>query len=1521
MLVHLAGRRALLLAAAAAAVLALAASLFSAPSADAQAGVSLRPEASFERVDAGGAVLAGFYYAREPQLNIVRITMRPSDSENGDSVTYRDFGAIELFYEQPGEGMDPSMALHDGAAADRWVAPGGTALAACEAGANRCTINKAEWQALAGQADAADTVVMQPITVAFKVPASVVDAQPVIRVQAEHDTASAARPPSGSPSLPAHEDWKRVEPDKATPVALTRDGRAIDEFVFSNAAGNLGPNLQHVRISIGAGGIPGFGPRTYAAWGTAADAGLYISINDGMNPGTAISADQVPMTIFESDGRTPLCTTETSGGSCYLTKARYQELAGQPDAPDSAEIKPIRIAFKVPGATLNPDRDYLLNTAILNIARRGALGSDDNVIPGQNATATTYKRLIAQLFRLQSAAYDPVTETTTKLPNPVVDQPPAGSVHSAVPCEMGDGSEGSTTHDCYRHPEVGEAMRVAAIMLKGGEHTSDVQPFLNRTNSSWLEYGPEHFDEIRVFYRRPAVGNPGDAMLVSADLCPVTIPSEPEHPYADAPRDRTAEALRTCKWDRAFYGTRYRTLDNPGGSPYQGLDIGPLVIGTKGGSGKIEVQYRLGGVVVAWDDFTFAFLEPTAARLASHHGLSNITANLGRRSTDTGLTLQIGYYRHRGIPEHWGWETATAIGAPGYFGPARYEDIRSVELTVPAGGGTLELLGTGHYCTAARSACTLSLDPAALQAAARYGLPADKIGRALRGTDPIWPVQLAFHHAGTDDVEIKGVLTRSRPGGDPRPGEQFRFISYTAKASAAGAGPSVAGYLPGDADDILEAGQRAAVIIGYTLPVDDVWSEDDSDGTFSVYDSETEVDASAYMVDGARPGTFHVLPGRLTGEAVFLRTSLSDAEWRTYSPGGADFKINTADHIWLGAGEPPVSTRYSAVPDFLSVSGYTGNVAQLGPTHDRTTPLPSPNRGAYLLITGPASWDESGGSRMQIDRGDYGYVKCVAKDTLSGDPVDDDQDFCYVTDAAGNPPVLRVDADADAEVSVIANVPMWRQTSAVPAPTHHPLDFEAARNTDSVQRIDAFGSATFKVQAINQLASISLGRAPASSGIVPTRPIPINGSADLQLALLNENGAPSQLSSISAITVTVIGGGRLGGDHCPGSASCTIPASRGSLFEAAATKPSIIGEIGLTYEAPAEPGTAGIEATVVGRDGTTFTERIDLTISGSATEIAAGGELPRVHSSATEDDDRDVIRIAIGASDADGNAARMPTNAAATVRGIDGATAPSGRLTSEVKCTDAERLRCSIEIVVTASASSPLAAGAYTATVTGRGIGSTEVGFAVAGPAETVALAVPAVADLPGLAGSFTATATVTDKDGIPVADGTWVEFRTTAASGASSSAIVTRPVLSDHDGDADTDPVRRAQTKNGVAEGTVTVVANGIAILTATASGKSANEPIDTRETTVAAAAAGPPVQFSTGAGAAATGVLATWSSAEVGDARQALEQAPGASIVWLWNGLRWFRWGTTADGAPLPGSSPTPFVILPGDRLWFAN
>ena len=602
-----------------------------------------------------------------------------------------------------------------------------------------------------------------------------------------------------------------------------------------------------------------------------------------------------------------------------------------------------------------------------------------------------------------------------------------------------------------------------------------------------------------------------------------------------------------------------------------------------------------------------------------------------------------------------------------------------------------------------------------------------------------------------------------------------------------------------------------------------------------------------------------------------------------------------------------------------------------------TAPLPATTAGAYLQLTGPATWTDSGGSRLRLDRAysgkRYDHFTCVAS-TVVDPSADADATSCFITDGDGVAPRVTVAADAASDLKVTANLPIWTLNGEGDAVgggerTGMPLGTEAHTNKVWLQGLEAFGSVTFRVGTVEQLSSISLGRKPGAGGVVPTSPVRIGSSSDVRLALLNENGQASQLSAVSAITVTVIGGGTLSGQGCTSATSCTIPtASGGVLANAAQANPASVAAIDLSYNAPTEPGEASVRATVVGTDGTTFTETLDLVISGSATELAVGGALPRVHSSATADDDRDKIRIPITAQDANGNKARMPQNAAATVRGVGDAALPSGSHTAAVTCTNESRLSCHIEIVVTATASQPLASGAYTATVTGSGIGRTEASFAVGGPAETLSISVPET--LPGLAQTFTATVSVVDRAGVPVADGTWVAFSTAATGGGTPSAVVTSPAAAevDHDGDAETAAVsqRRAQTKNGEVSANVTVVGNGISVFSARtgfgAGLKSADEALDTRgAVAVTDEPAGRVLEYNTQSGESATSSWATYRGAASTTADELLGHAEApddARIVWLWNGVEWIRYGE-ADGRPLPGSRA--FFILPDDTVWFGE
>ena len=587
--------------------------------------------------------------------------------------------------------------------------------------------------------------------------------------------------------------------------------------------------------------------------------------------------------------------------------------------------------------------------------------------------------------------------------------------------------------------------------------------------------------------------------------------------------------------------------------------------------------------------------------------------------------------------------------------------------------------------------------------------------------------------------------------------------------------------------------------------------------------------------------------------------------------------------------------------------------------------------GSYLVISGPATWTDNGGKRLSIGSGaDFGQLLCTATQRADSSVEADagaDSNTCYVTDGSGARPKFTVDSDAanGAEIRVsgsfVAGVNGFTIAHWPWEVSEYPRAYRLATS--------AFGTATFNVRDVQQLSSITLGRKPdPDDGSVPEGPVPIGSkSAEVRLALLNEDGNASSISAVSAITITVIGGGTLTGQGCTEAASCTIQGDSGFLYDAVQDDPSKTAKIDLTFNAPNTPGSSSIDAAVVGIDGSTFAATLALTVSGSATELAVGGDMPRVHSSATANDDRDKILIPITARDDNGNDARMPPNAAATVRGIDGAVVPSSSLTSEVKCeggNDEPRRRCNVEIVVTAPSSQPLASGAYTATITGSGIGSSEAGFAVAGPAEKVSISIPD--ELPGVGQPFSATVSVVDKDDIPVADGTWVVFETTGTGAGAKTAIIGNPPETDvdHDGDAETATVkqRRAKTKNGEAGASVIVVRNGIAILTASVGDKSDNAPLDTRVSTGAAedgAAVPVIIEYDSADGEPASSTWAVYRGSAAISADEALSAGPpSARIVWLWNGVTWIRYAES-DGQELPGSLR--FTITDGDIVWFGE
>ena len=573
---------------------------------------------------------------------------------------------------------------------------------------------------------------------------------------------------------------------------------------------------------------------------------------------------------------------------------------------------------------------------------------------------------------------------------------------------------------------------------------------------------------------------------------------------------------------------------------------------------------------------------------------------------------------------------------------------------------------------------------------------------------------------------------------------------------------------------------------------------------------------------------------------------------------------------------------------------------------------------SYLVLTGPATWAANGGRRLDID-GTAWKLACTANKEIAAS-----REFgttCHVVGADGTTrPQVLIDSAADADVVVQASLAaadngyFYAFVQDSPGSTFIGLTL----------RRSVFGAYTLKVGAVKQLAEATLTRAPVN-GAVSSSAIPIRSeNTKVRLALLSESGQPSELGSVSSITFTAVGGGSLSGYGCSRRSSCTLSLVAGAdataadnIAAAALANPAITGRIDMTYIAPTTARTVRVRAVVVGKDGGRFIVDHEIIVSGSAAELAVGSVMPRVHSSAT-DDDRDTITIPVTAQDANGNPAPIPVAARVEVRDANGAAVPAASHSVVLNDCNAGRYKCSIVFTVTASASSPLPSGAYTARVLATGLTDARATFAVAGPVDSVSLGVPD--ELGDLGETFTATATAVDAAGVPVADGTWIAFSSVATlDEGSPAAAVTSPALEDHDADADTPRIRRARTVNGEAAARITIVGNGISILTAQSGAKSASVPLNTQGAATEPVVEGADAIEYGSAAPPSTGVLATYRGTSSATAADALALAPeGATIIWLWNGVEWVRYGEV-DGTSLPGSAN--FVILPGDAIFFGS
>ncbi len=585
---------------------------------------------------------------------------------------------------------------------------------------------------------------------------------------------------------------------------------------------------------------------------------------------------------------------------------------------------------------------------------------------------------------------------------------------------------------------------------------------------------------------------------------------------------------------------------------------------------------------------------------------------------------------------------------------------------------------------------------------------------------------------------------------------------------------------------------------------------------------------------------------------------------------------------------------------------------------------------SYLAITGPATWRVDGpgdGSKRLMLGGTWSSMRCGPASAQGASTAGERDIACWITDAEGNRPSIAIDASAAEDVRITASLIPTRErrfhifTGAGPQPTDRYAETAAAFRLASGP---LFRTAEIDVGEPAPVTSVALARASGQSG-----PVPRGGTADLEVRITAAGGRAADAAAIASITLTATRGS-LSGSLCPGAArSCTINAGTGTSFATAvAENPALPAALPITFTPPAGEGSARISLAVTATGGaqSLYTDAIDLTFAGAASALRAGTGLPLLHHRATDNDDRDVIELEISAADSSGNAAALPS---ATARVLDAAGSPVSQnfLTIERLCQTGAS-KCKYRITAVAAATAPLAAGRYRLEVDPPGLRPLTAPFGVAGPAAALD---PVPAGPPLLGRTLDIQVDASDADGNPVADGTTIRVRATAADGPSPLQLAT-PVS-----DSPTEQSASLTTKDGAATATFVTASRAIAIISfdaqdGTRTTASAVQLIDARNAPFPGQPAppsdptSPAAHLADGAGqpadpATASG-LTVWSpppDATTATAADLFNELPGAQALLLWNGRRWIRYATDPQGNPIPGSQN--FPLHPQDLLFIAR
>ena len=333
-----------------------------------------------------------------------------------------------------------------------------------------------------------------------------------------------------------------------------------------------------------------------------------------------------------------------------------------------------------------------------------------------------------------------------------------------------------------------------------------------------------------------------------------------------------------------------------------------------------------------------------------------------------------------------------------------------------------------------------------------------------------------------------------------------------------------------------------------------------------------------------------------------------------------------------------------------------------------------------------------------------------------------------------------------------------------------------------------------------------------------------------------------------------------------------------------------------------KPGSVDVYVIMSG-NGAAISETLTLNFTGDASSITLGESSSTLHNQVTtaDNDDRDVIAFAVGATDSGGNDVTSIPKVTPVVTDPNGRRVAPGRIEAkQVANGGVENARVTVTNKVDAPMT--LASGEYTLTISHGSNKATQT-FNVVGAADAIAVTIESNTDEVQLGSLLTVTANVTS-GGVNVADGTAVAF--TSAGALKLTAV-----------DNNAGNSASGSTKAGAATAQF-VVSEGSGLGTIIASAMNASGTASVSTPTPEEEAM-PEEEASVSCLSELSG-FSTWTCGVDSSASEVFELVAdrGKSAIHLWNGSAWVRY-SVVDDAMVPGSSD--FMVTENDILYISD